>query len=185
MLEQLRAEHVNMSKLLDALERQMTRFAAREPVDYEIVDGVAEYCDGYPTLCHHPKEDIVFRTLRARSPAAVDGLFLRDEHDKLVVLSNRLSGLVKRVLRDEEVPREWFTRVAASFIDFSRRHMEMEEQQFFPTAKMVLTDKDWEAIEAGVVYPTDPLFGDTAEDRFSALREDILAYDRSYCGAGR
>ena len=184
MLEQLHTEHANMWKLLDALERQMTHFAARDPVDYEIVDGIAAYCDGYPTLVHHPKEDIVLRKLRARSPAAVDGLVLRDEHDQLAILSNRFAALVKRVMSDEEVPRDWFIRVAASFTDFSRRHREMEERLFFPAAKILLTDKDWEAIEAGVVYPTDSLFGEPAEDRFGVLREDLLAYDSGSHWAG-
>ncbi|MFQ5776029.1 MAG: hemerythrin domain-containing protein [Kiloniellaceae bacterium] len=173
-------EHANLAKLLDAVERQLAVFEEGESPDYDIVQGVLDYCLNYPDLYHHPKEDLVFERLRVRDPAAAEALGdLQAEHRRLGALTRRFAAAVRNLLQDLEIPREAFDQVAREFLDHYRRHMDMEERVFLPAAVRSLTAEDWAEIDAQVTAREDPVFGTPqGEERFEALREKVLAWAR-------
>ena len=173
-------EHANLAKLLYVLERQIETFNAGGQPDYDIVEGVIGYCLSFPELCHHPKEDLVFRKLMAIDPAAADGMEdLEAAHEELAALTRKLASTVHRVLHDPGAQRLSFARVAQDFLYVYRRHIEMEETAFFPAALKALGPEDWAEIDAQVSDPDDPLFGAKVEKRFAALRQEILDLDRA------
>ncbi len=175
ILDAIHEEHANMAKMLDALERQLAVFDAGETPDYDIVRGVVEYCTGYPELYHHPKEDLVFERLKARDPAAAAEVGdLPGEHGELTVQSRRLQEAVAAVLGDLEVSRGRFDETLREFLDAYRRHMEMEERAFLPAARRALSADDLAELQDRLDHPDDPLFGAPGEERFAALRQDIL-----------
>ncbi len=175
VLDAIHEDHVNMTKMLDALERQLAVFDAGETPDYDIVRGVVDYCTGYPELYHHPKEDLVFERLRAADPAAAAEVGdLPGEHQELTLLTRRLRDAVEAVLSDLEVPRGPFEEILRAFLDVYRRHMALEESTFLPAARRALSAADLAEIQGRLDRPDDPLFGAPGEDRFAALRQDIL-----------
>jgi hemerythrin-like domain-containing protein len=177
VLRSLQRDHDNLTKLLDAFARQLEVFDQGEHPDYDIVEGVLDYCLTYPDLYHHPKEDLVYRKLMAVDPGAVEDLKdLEYEHEELGNLTRRLAEVVHNVLQDLEVPREAFDIQARNFLDAYRRHMEMEDRYFFPAALRALSPADWDEIATQAVDREDPLFGDEADKRFELLRDDILSW---------
>ena len=62
-----------MAKLFDILERQIEIYGGGGRPDDAIIRDILDYCLGYPTLCHHPKEDLVYRKLSVSSPMAALG----------------------------------------------------------------------------------------------------------------
>lgn len=175
----LRQEHENIAKLLDALERQLARFMTKGSVDFDIIEGVARYFIDYPDLCHHPKEDVVFRRLRHRNPTAVPGMGdLEKEHEKIGALSRAFADTVHNVMQEAVVHRESFEKTTRAFIGAQRRHMELEERLFFPAALSALTDEDWAEVTAEISRRDGPLFGSTIEARFRAIATEILDWDR-------
>ena len=64
--------------------------------------------------------------------------------------------------------------VIHDFISHERRHMEMEERIFFPTAIKALRPKDWADIALKLADRRDPLYGPGLEERFNMLRRKIL-----------
>ncbi len=175
----LRREHGNIAKLLDVLERQLEIFDAREMPDYDIVRATVEYFLAFPEQCHHPKEDVVFRKLKARNPAAADAVGnLEAEHERLSGLTRHFAEAVDSLLGDAEMPREAFDHAVRDFIEQERDHMAMEEQKFFPVALETLSEEDWAEIDAQMVDREDPLFGAEVEQRFETLRESILRWER-------
>ncbi len=177
VLDAIHEEHSNMTKMLDALERQLAVFDAGETPDYDIVRGVVEYCLDYSDLYHHPKEDLVFERLRAADPeAAAEVGDLPGEHRELSALTRRLQEAVAAVLSDLEVPRGRFDETLREFLDAFRRHMDMEERVLLPAARRALSADDLSEIQDRLDHPEDPLFGALGEKRFAALRQDILAW---------
>ncbi len=175
ILDAIQEEHVNMAKMLNALERQLAVFDAGETPDYDIVRGVADYCLDFPDLYHHPKEDLVFERLEARDPAAAAEIGdLRSEHRELRTQTLRLQEAIAAVLGDLEVPRGRFDEALRAFLDAYRLHMNKEERAFLPAARRVLSAADLAEIQDRLDRPEDPLFGARSEQRFAALREDIL-----------
>lgn len=168
-----------MAKLLDAFERQIAEFDRGGTPDYDIVQGVVDYCLAFPDLYHHPKEDLVLAKLEARDTAAAEAVGdLRAEHEALGETTRHLAATVRRVLSEGEVPRETVHEVAAKFLGFYRHHIEMEEEKFFPAALEALTPEDWREIEAELGERQDPLFGQEPEERFVVLRRNILDWER-------
>jgi hemerythrin-like domain-containing protein len=177
-LRLLREEHAQMAKLLSALERQIAIIDAGDTPNYDLIRGVLDYCLSYPDLCHHPKEDMVLSRLRARDPAAAERVGdLAAEHERLAALTRRFLTVIHEVLREVMVSRDSVGQVAREFVDAYRRHMDMEEEEFFPVAALALAPEDWAEIDAQLTDAQDPLFGKTVGKGFEALRDELLALD--------
>lgn len=178
VLIQLQEEHRNAARLLNILEGQLAIFDAASRPDYEILTGIAEYFTGFPERCHHPKEDLVYRKLRERDPAAAQIVGdLEAEHERIAELAQRFREAVSNVMGEAEMPRSAFDAVLRQFIAEQRRHMEMEAESFFSRAIARLTDADWAEIDAQVSDEQDPLFGPEVAEEFAKLRDDILRWE--------
>jgi hemerythrin-like domain-containing protein len=175
IIDSLHQDHANLAKLLDALERQLGLFDEGETPDYDIVRGVVDYCLDYPGLYHHPKEDLVLEHLKAADPVAAAAIGdLAAEHEDLAALTRRFADAIDAVLQDIQVPRGPFEDAARRFLEAYREHMNKEERAFLPAARRALGAADWAEIDARLRQPEDPLFGAPSEERFAALRQDIL-----------
>jgi hemerythrin-like domain-containing protein len=175
VVDSLHEDHANLAKLLDALERKLALFEAGEPLDTDIVRGALDYCLNYPDLYHHPKEDLVYERLQTVDPVAAAAIGdLAAEHEDLAGLTRRFATAVDAVLQDLEVRREAFEQAAREFLEAYRQHMDKEEREFLPAARRSLSAADWAEIEDRLSHPEDPLFGARSEERFAALRQDVL-----------
>jgi hemerythrin-like domain-containing protein len=173
-------EHANLAKLLYVLERQVEAFNAGGQPDYDIIEGVIAYCLSFPDLCHHPKEDLLYRKLVTIDPDAADEMAdLEVAHEELAALTRKFASTIHQVLHDPDAQRVTFARVAQDFLYLYRRHIEMEETAFFPAALKALGPEDWAEIDAQVSDREDPLFGAKVEKRFADLRREILDLDRA------
>jgi hypothetical protein len=74
IIDFLRQEHRNIEKLLLVLEHELSLFVRGERPDYEVIRAVIAYFEVYPDVYHHPQEDIVFKRLKARDPAAAESV---------------------------------------------------------------------------------------------------------------
>ena len=190
ILDQLRDDHKNMARLYDLIGRELKVFKTGELPDYELVKKIVDYCLDYPDKFHHPKEDLVYRKLKARHPAAAEVVgALDDEHAKLASLTQRLSAALGNVLEDEQLPRDWFLDVANDFLVFSRRHMQMEEVLFFPAARKHLTPADWAEIAAAAEKRIEAASGTGRPAAFRADYDEIMEWaarsgDRAGVGDG-
>ena len=180
ILDALSADHKDMALLYDLIGRELRVFKNGELPDYELVKKILDYCLAYPDQCHHPKEDLVFRKLRARDPAAADFIGdLAEEHKTLAAFTRRFATALGNVLEDEQLPRDWFIDLANDFLSFSRRHMQMEEVLFFPAARKHLTSADWAELEAAVERHIDPAFDAKKAERYRANFREIMAWGKT------
>lgn len=178
IIDALRSDHSRLTKLLDALERQIDAFAEGGTLDFEIVNGVLHYCRIYPDLHHHPREDMVFDRLKARDPQTAESMGdLRAEHRKLAELTAAFGEALAAVEQDTPMERHEFTGPAEAFLKGYRHHIMMEEKHFFPAAQRILTPEDWRQLSSQAVHIDDPLFDRREDDRFDALYDEIVAWD--------
>jgi hemerythrin-like domain-containing protein len=179
-MRRLRQDHVNHSRLLSALERQLVAMESGSTVDWDIVRGIVEYCLAYPDLHHHPLEDRVISRLMDSKPAAAStSLGLLAEHRDLSASLRRVAAAVEQVLQDATVPRDWFTSLIRKFLNAQRDHIRREETEFYPAAERALTPSDWADLdEAAARILPDPLFGSPTDRRYRALLSDIRAGER-------
>jgi hemerythrin-like domain-containing protein len=70
--------------------------------------------------------------------------------------------------------RQNVDNIVRDFIEHERRHIMMEDRDFFPAALKALQPEDWTEIASTLISRKDPLFSEVAETRFYALRAHIL-----------
>lgn len=181
IIDTLRDEHRNISRLLDVLEHQVQIFEEDGGPDYELLQGIADYFCDYPDYCHHPKEDAVFNQLRTAHPkkAAAIGDLAR-EHLDAAARVRRFRQNMQALVRDEIMPRSTLVSAARSFADAERRHMRFEEEFFFALVEREFGPDDWQSVESHLNSDHDPLCEIQAEQRFSVLRERLLTYEGCY-----
>jgi len=178
IIEILLEEHRNIEKLLLVLEQELEVFARSERPDYEILQAIIQYFQDYPESCHHPKEDMVFKQLKVRDPAAAKRIGdVEAEHQ---VETKRLLGFaqaVEHILAGREFLRQAFHNVVHDFIEHQRQHMDKEERLLFPAAIKALRLEDWAEIDARLNDKKDPLFNGVIENKFYALQRTILQWE--------
>lgn len=174
-IEQLKLDHRNMARLLDLIQGELEVMRAGEPADLDMLHSVMDYALHYPDICHHPKEDVVYRRLVRRDPTAEArvGDLIR-EHVRLSDLTRKLAAAIHNMAHDVELPRAWLERLVEEFLSAYRRHIAAEEQTFFPAAIVALTDEDWAEIDAAADGSEDPLFGGHLAGTYRGLYERIM-----------
>jgi hemerythrin-like domain-containing protein len=179
IIQILLEEHRNIDKLLLVLENELEVFDRSEEPDYEILQAVIQYFQDYPENCHHPKEDMVFKKLKARDPAAAERVGdAEDDHQIETQRLRRLVEAVEEILAGREFLRQAFHDVVSDFIKHQRQHMDKEERLLFPAAVAGLRPEDWAEIDARLSDRKDPLFNGTIETKFQALQRTILRWQR-------
>src|SRR6202163_67381 len=175
IIERLSQEHRNIEKLLAILERELQVFDRGDRHDYKVISAVVSYFDLYPEVSHHPQEDSVFAKLKIRDPAAAAKVGdLAREHQRGAERLRRVAHAVESVLAGREILRQDVDTIVCDFIEHERRHIMMEDRDFFPAALKALKPQDWTEIASAVTGHKDPLFSDVTEERFDALRTHIL-----------
>ncbi len=179
VIDMLKQEHRGMAKLLKAFERQLDLIDQAEHPDFDIIEGVFEYCREFPDRCHHPKEDLLLERLLMRQPEASEKIGdLYKEHEELAALTGRLAHSFDLLLKDGEISREAIVALGREFLQAYWDHMRKEEEVFLPMARKVLSDSDLEQVDKKIETSPDPLFGEVVDERYGSLREHIIAWDR-------
>ncbi|MAO55710.1 MAG: hemerythrin [Rhodospirillaceae bacterium] len=179
-IDKLRTDHRNLARLMDIIAREVRVFEAGDLPDYDLVASILDYTQNYPDRYHHPLEDRVLAKLRQRDPDIATTVGdLDQEHEKLGTLTRRFAAALDNVMQDAELPRDGFVEVASEYLDFQRRHMQMEEVLFFPAALRALSDDDWRELATDAPPADDPLFGGTdAQGKYDALLEEIMKWSK-------
>ena len=179
VIEHLRKEHRNIEKLLLVLERELSVFARGERPDYEVIHAVIAYFQVYPDVYHHPLEDMIFEKLKVRDSAAAANIGdLAADHRRGAERLRRVAQAVESVVADRELLRQTVNDIIRDFIEHERRHIAMEERDFFPAAVKALQPQDWAEIASRLTDQRDPIFSDVVEERFEVVRGHIVQLEQ-------
>ena len=179
LIERLTREHRNVEALLFVLERELEIFDRSGRPDYEVIRAIISYFEVYTEVYHHPQEDLVLAKLENRDPAAAKKVgSLALEHQKGAERLRRVAQAIDNVLADREILRENVDNIIRDFIEHERRHIMMEDRDFFPAPLKALEPQDWTEIASALTSRKDPLFSDAAEETFDAVRTRILQLEQ-------
>lgn len=174
-LSELHQDHINLTRLLDILERKVARLRDGVHPDFSLMADVVSYVGDYADQHHHPHEDIMYEIFRGRE-ADLDQLLAEcaQEHQTLKQLSGKLSESIDAILHDAVVPMERFTDQLEAFVVAEKRHLDFEEGLIFPRLEALASAVDWQQLEDRLPKPEDPLFGEHQAEQYRELYRALL-----------
>ena len=182
----IRAEHRSLTAVLWSLQHLVTGTVSGTEPDFELFSLMIDYIDVFPERFHHPKEDqYLFKALQARTTEARGVLEeLSAEHAQGDRLIHDLRHALALYRAAGDTGHAQFAATVDAYAAFHWSHMRKEEDVVFPLAEHVLTDTDWQAIDAAFSENDDPLFGAKPRAAFRRLFQLILELAPSPIGLG-
>lgn len=129
------------------------------PPDFKVFRAMLLYISDYPEQVHHPKEDdFLFARLRARTDRLNEVLeTLEAQHATGDALVCGLERALTRFELQGGAAGARFAELVEQYASFYFTHMRLEEEQVMPAAQELLTDDDWQQINAAFAANNDPL----------------------------
>ena len=166
----LERDHANIAKLLEILESEILAIEVGKTPDYPLMQDIMRYMAQHSDRFHHPKEDLIFAQLLKRNPGVrADVEDLIKEHVVIGLAGQEFAGLLRSSGVDSVALREQIGTSGFDYIRALREHMIREERELFPLAMEVLTQKEWQVIEAAVNAIDNPLFDEMTADDYQRL----------------
>jgi hemerythrin-like domain-containing protein len=176
-LRTIRAEHEALSAMLQSLAL-LVKQSHRDgtPPPFEVLRAMLFYIDEFPERLHHRKEsDLLFPLLRQRGATCTEAL---DKLDRDHTAGERaIRSLEHALLAYEmlgEARRGAFEAALASYLEFYRAHMRLEEDVILPAAEAVLNEADWATLNAAFAENRDPLTGHAPGQVYEKLFRHIV-----------
>jgi len=166
----LERDHANITKLLEILESEILAIEVGKTPDYPLMQDIMCYMAQHSDRFHHPKEDLLFAQLLKRDPGVrADVEDLIKEHVVIGLAGQEFAGLLRSSGVDSVAVREQIGTSGFDYIRALREHMIREERELFPLAMEVLTQKEWQVIDAAVNAIDNPLFDEMTADDYQRL----------------
>jgi len=173
-MNELRADHRNMAQLLDLLDAETVRLADADEPDYDLVYDIMTYMSEYPDAVHHPKEDMIYRHLKANHDDIDESLrHIETDHKALGIASHEIRRDIDAIAADGVVSREALAASLRKYSEDLRKHMYWEEKDLFELADTMDDDESWAELLKSYDEASDPLFGSQTERRFQKLFNGI------------
>ncbi len=174
LLARLKRDHVNFERLDALLEQQAALMDRGEMADFGLLSDLLRYMAIYPSVSHHPVEDLILAKLLDRAPEAATMVTeIEGEHQRLKAIGRSLGDLIAAVLGGGITPLDKLRGLMWEYLQLSRRHVMREETEVFPQMDRVLRAEDWQELEETLSASTDPLFGEVVDHSYQALYEAI------------
>ena len=174
LLEDLREDHRNMATMLDLLGRQVDHIRNGDRPDYELIHDIMRYMTVYSDAVHHPKEDLLYASMKAEKPDLdADLARVGPEHREIAELGETLRNDVEAVASGAAVTRERIIADTTEYVRQLRQHMAWEEEDLFRRARdLVQSDKSM-SVDISHLDTLDPVFGPAREHSFANLLRSI------------
>lgn len=185
-LQVIRDEHSAVSAVL----RSMLQMMERDPDDqperfFDVLRAMLFYIDEFPERRHHPKEsDLLFPMIVRVAPELMQ-VIERLERDH-VSGESRVRELQHLLLAWEllgDSRRAQFQEAARKYVEFYLTHMRTEETELLPVAQKLLTEQDWDQLNAAF-QNSDPLVTGDHDPVYDRLFTRIVMRTPAPIGVG-
>jgi hemerythrin-like domain-containing protein len=174
LLDDLRADHRNMSAMLDLLGQQIEHIRDGERPDYELVHDIMRYMTVYSDAVHHPKEDLLYGAIKSENPEMANGLErVEPEHQELAKLGEALRNDIEAIASGTAVTRERLVEDTSNYMTMLRKHMAWEEEDLFRRARELVNSEKELFVDISNFDTLDPVFGPERAHSFANLLQNI------------
>ena len=180
VISDLVEDHKRFRFFLTRYERELDALRSGGDPNYSLLNDLAEYFSLFPDELHHKKEDIIYDFLiesedeRSTSPSQGNERLhdLRSDHETISNDAATFRDGVAQVIDGQQLPRDELAHYGSKYVLTLRRHMQHEEESFFPRAIASINEDHWKSI---VVRFSDLL----GEEVDIAKAREVLALEQA------
>jgi len=147
---QLMIEHRLIERMISIIKDVLIEIDSIQKVDPVFVDTAVDFIRTYADRTHHGKEeDILFQDLSKKALSAEDRRVMNELIDEHVLGRKTTQALIEANKRYRNGDKSALAEIAGrlhTLVDFYPKHIEKEDEVFFPASKSYLTDKEDQAM---------------------------------------
>ena len=160
-------EHDALSAMLRSIGMMVDRGPGNAPENFfDVLRAMLFYIDEFPERLHHTKEsELLFPPVARLAPETrevIDKLEKDHQHGESAVRELQHLLMAWELIGDAR--RGAFDAAAKRYLAFYLEHMRLEETVILPVAQKVLSDSDWDELDAAFATNCDPLTGKYPRD---------------------
>lgn len=174
ILSILHRDHINMSKLLSLIEKNIELIKQGNTADLKLMAEAIEYIGHYADLYHHPLEDVLYSYFKGKSQELT--LLINrceKEHQDLKVCTEKVLSPLSVSLLDGMLPMQQIIEKLEAFLLQEKQHINFEEGQIFPKIEALASDKDWEQLAKESWLKTDAMFQKFDSNHYAELYQEL------------
>jgi hemerythrin-like domain-containing protein len=174
--------HRNMERVLMLMRFQLDSLKAyNHAAAYILLGNAVGYMHRYPSLVHHPIEELISAKLVRYAPETSTLCSrINDQHRRFAATEIALLGDVRAAhTRDGEGWRNIKDTGIAYCLEHAN-HIRMEESELFPLATRWLKGADWHEIGGKFKSVMDPLFDSSELSRYDSLYDYLMAEGKRF-----
>ena len=187
-LDIIRDEHSSLAAMLQSMRMMVDRGPGDDPRNFfEVLRAMLFYIDEFPERRHHPKESqLLFpRVVRAAPEVGLAIARLDRDHEYTERAVRDVQHLLLAWELLGESRRKPFTMEFARYVNLYLEHMRLEESDVLPVAERLLSQADWDELDAEFEKNCDPLTGKYQPDPvYEALFSRIVRKAPAPIGLG-
>jgi len=176
-IEVLRIEHRAILRMLDVTRELAHLLEAGADVPPEMLDSVAEFMRAFGDEHLRKEEEYLFPAL-GKKGASLDGMAiesLQRDHDRARLLLEKMgAAAVAYRERRPKADRNW-GRFASEYAAVLRRHIDKEEEIFYPAAGELLSAEQQSVLSESLRRRADQSLPEERTQHFSKMADSMAA----------
>ena len=175
VVDQIRYDHISMSRILLLLEQEILKLKTEIDVDYYLMLECMRYMIDYAEVVHHPKEDAMMDCVYKKFDdldVVIDEI--KFQHSSMKGKSEAFNESLKSAIADQFLERETIIAQGLEFVRLQRSHIKLEEGSLLSRLKKLLTSGDMEAINQKYAGAVDPQLRDDFEEQYNQLYRSLI-----------
>lgn len=174
VVDQIRYDHISMSRILFLTERELARLKSGEDADFGLMLDCMRYMKDYAEAVHHPKEDAVMDCIYGRSPdldVVIDEIKL--QHRSMNEKSTAFLDIIRSAAMEQFEEKSNILALGQDYIRGQRSHMRLEEERLLRKSKELLSRSEVKEINQRYSEYSDPQIEDNFEEEYTRLYQTL------------
>ena len=175
LIEQIRYDHISMSRILLIIEHELTRLRSGETANFDLILESMRYMIDYGETVHHPKEDAIMDCVYGRNHKVDEFIdAIREQHNRMDTKSTQFYKLIQMASMDQFIKRQEIIDSGENYLLLQRNHMRLEEEKLLGEFSLPLTPEDNTQVSQKFIDQKDPQIKDDFKKVFSGLYKSLL-----------
>src|SRR3990170_4752571 len=174
--EVLSAEHRAIERVLDVLEKLVTRYGAENKIELKALSDIVDFLRNFADGCHHAKEEkLLFPALNQKGMSLESGpvAVMLHEHDNgRGYIRGMVNGMEKFKAEPIKAKKEILEN-ARHYIDLLRQHIFKEDNILFPMADSLIDSMEQKKMLADFERTEKEEIGEGVHERYHKLIEEL------------